>query len=243
MPSFVTHTSAYRLADHVHACRFDEQVVLLDTRRDKYLGIAGAQLAALCQCVVGWPDATPERASPVTRAGFDTFLKPLLDQRMLAPADTTSQPVLVLEEPQQSLDAAHDTQNSPSNWRDLLTMAWCAPVTAIWLKRRCLADIATGISRLRPNDSSHEKQANPNRMREAVVAYMRLRPFLFTAHDQCLHDSLTLVRFLATRRLFPSWVIGVRTRPFAAHSWVQYGPIVLNDVHEHARDYKPILVV
>jgi hypothetical protein len=66
---------------------------------------------------------------------------------------------------------------------------------------------------------------------------------LFTAHDRCLHDSLTLVRFLATKRLFPRWVIGVRTRPFAAHSWVQSGPTVLNDVHEHARDYRPILVV
>ena len=76
-----------------------------------------------------------------------------------------------------------------------------------------------------------------------MASYMRLRPFFFTAHDKCLHDSLTLIRFLARRGMFPAWVIGVRTRPFAAHSWVQSASLVLNDVHEHVRTYTPILVV
>jgi hypothetical protein len=80
-------------------------------------------------------------------------------------------------------------------------------------------------------------------LHDAVSSYMRLRPFLFTAHDKCLLDSLTLIRFLARRRMFPAWVIGVRTRPFAAHSWVQSAGLVLNDVHEHVRSYTPILVV
>lgn len=39
MQSVVSRSSPYRLADHVHACHFDEQVVLLDTRRNKYLGV------------------------------------------------------------------------------------------------------------------------------------------------------------------------------------------------------------
>jgi hypothetical protein len=70
-----------------------------------------------------------------------------------------------------------------------------------------------------------------------------MRPLVITSHDKCLHDSLTLLRFLAAEKLYPSWVVGVRTRPFAAHSWVQSGDLVLNDTHEYVRGFTPILVV
>ncbi len=80
-------------------------------------------------------------------------------------------------------------------------------------------------------------------MRAAVAAYLRLRPFALTSHDRCLNDSLTLVHFLASQGLFPQWVIGVRVRPFCAHSWVQSGGVVLNDLPERVRAYEPILVV
>jgi len=235
-------SSPYRLADHVHACHLDEQVVLLDTRRNKYLGIAGAQLAALSRCIAGWPIDSSDQALAMKDSSLDAFVKPLLDQRMLTAESTPRQPALTLEDPLESFDN-WSTEGAPSSWRDLPVMAWCTTVTAIWLKQRCLADIATSVRRLRLKETPANAETNPDKLHAAVAAYLRLRPLLFTAHDRCLHDSLTLVRFLATKRLFPRWVIGVRTRPFAAHSWVQSGPTVLNDVHEHARDYTPILVV
>ncbi|CAM4164252.1 lasso peptide biosynthesis B2 protein [Roseateles saccharophilus] len=242
MRSVAAHSSPYRLADHVHACHFDGQVVLLDTRRNKYLGVGGAQLAALSRCIAGWPVTSQDQAPPAKHESLDALVKPLLDQQMLTAASTSRQPALVLDEPLESFDSWHPTQD-PSNWRDLLSMAYCASLTAVWLKKRCLAEIAISVRRLRLKEPSGQVETNPEHMRAAVASYLRLRPFLFTAHDRCLHDSLTLVRFLATKRLFPRWVIGVRTRPFAAHSWVQSGPIVLNDVYEHARDYTPILVI
>lgn len=72
---------------------------------------------------------------------------------------------------------------------------------------------------------------------------MKLRPLLFTAHDRCLHDSLALVNFLASESVSATWVIGVRTDPFAAHAWVQTGDLVLNDQHEHVRRFRPIVTV
>jgi len=242
MQSVASHSSPYRLADHVHACHFDEQVVLLDTRRNKYLGIGGAQLAALSRCIAGWPIDLSDQALATKDGSLDAFVKPLLDQQLLTAKSTPCQPAPSLEDPLESFDSWSHEGVRPSG-RDLLVMAWCATVTAIWLKRRCLAEIATTVRRLRPRETSVEAETDPDHLRAAVAAYLRLRPLLFTAHDRCLHDSLTLVRFLATKRLFPRWVIGVRARPFAAHSWVQSGPAVLNDVHEHARDYTPILVV
>lgn len=77
----------------------------------------------------------------------------------------------------------------------------------------------------------------------AAASYLRLRPFALTTHDRCLHDSLALIHFLTTRGLIAQWVIGVRLRPFGAHSWVQRGSVVLNDQPDHVRAYEPILVV
>ncbi|WP_431286735.1 lasso peptide biosynthesis B2 protein [Roseateles chitinivorans] len=80
-------------------------------------------------------------------------------------------------------------------------------------------------------------------VRVAALAFDRLRPLAFSARDRCLHDSLSLVFFLLAQGLSARWVIGVKTNPFGAHSWVQSGRTVLNDQHEYVRAFRPILVV
>jgi hypothetical protein len=70
-----------------------------------------------------------------------------------------------------------------------------------------------------------------------------MRVFLFSSREECLHDSLAVLEFLARHELFPTWVFGVRARPFAAHCWVQHADIVLNDTFEHVSSYVPIMVV
>jgi len=78
---------------------------------------------------------------------------------------------------------------------------------------------------------------------ELVCLFRRLRPLAFTAKDQCLFHALALVRFLAFYSVFPVWVVGVRTRPWAAHSWVQQGTLLLDSNPEHVCEYTPILSV
>lgn len=232
----------YRLADHVRACRIDAQVILLDLQRDKYLGIGGAQLAALSRLILDWPAdgaaGVPVGPDPVP----DAWLGKLLALRMLADAGTRRAPVQAIEPAHDTLLAHLDPHPTSIRWADLPNLAWSASVATFWMKRRCLADIEKGVRRLRVRPAV-QLPADAERLGAAVAAYMRLRPFVFTAQDQCLHDSLTLVRFLAGKGLFASWVVGVRTRPFAAHSWVQSGHLVLNDVHEHVRTYTPLLIV
>jgi hypothetical protein len=80
-------------------------------------------------------------------------------------------------------------------------------------------------------------------IRLAALTFERLRPLAFSARDRCLHDSLALVLFLFAEGLSARWVIGVKTNPFGAHSWVQSGRTVLNDQHEYVRAFRPILVV
>ena len=76
-----------------------------------------------------------------------------------------------------------------------------------------------------------------------VEAFLHLRALYFTTKDECLFDSLVLVEFLARHGLYPTWVIGVSTNPFKAHSWVQVGDRVLNDLPERVSMFTPILVI
>lgn len=233
----------YRLADHVRACRVDKQVLLLDMRRNKYLGFGGPQLDALSQVIVDWPCSLADGNASLLRPVDTARLQPLLDQRLLCEACMPVQPSPLLAEALACVDPDANLAYPQQAGRDVLRLAWASAGAAFWLKRLSLADIASRVVRLRLHSRSNDEGSSTAALREAVSSYMRLRPFLFTAHDKCLHDSLTLIRFLARRWMFPAWVIGVRTRPFAAHSWVQSAELVLNDVHEHVRTYTPILVV
>jgi Transglutaminase-like superfamily len=60
------------------------------------------------------------------------------------------------------------------------------------------------------------------------------RPYL------CLFDSLALLEFLSSYRIYPQLVIGVVPDPFEAHCWLQEGTVVLNDDLERIRKYTSI---
>jgi Transglutaminase-like superfamily len=78
---------------------------------------------------------------------------------------------------------------------------------------------------------------------ELVRIFRFLTPLVYTAKDRCLFDSLALIEFLAAFRWFPTWIIGVTTRPFKAHSWIQNEGLILNDRLETVELYSPILAV
>lgn len=72
--------------------------------------------------------------------------------------------------------------------------------------------------------------------------YVRLRPWFPGAHA-CLFDSLALSRFMMAAGQSVDWVVGVKARPFAAHSWVEHGGDILNDDRETCAPFTEILRV
>lgn len=75
-----------------------------------------------------------------------------------------------------------------------------------------------------------------------VRRYVRLRPWFPGAHA-CLFDSLALSRFMMVAGQSVDWVVGVKARPFAAHSWVEHGGDILNDDRETCAPFTEILRV
>ena len=78
---------------------------------------------------------------------------------------------------------------------------------------------------------------------ELVSVFHRLRPYGFAAKDQCLFHALALLKFLAYYKIHPTWVIAVRPTPWAAHSWLQLGTLVLDCTPEEVSGYTPILAI
>ncbi|MFG6432869.1 lasso peptide biosynthesis B2 protein [Roseateles sp. LYH14W] len=233
----------YRLADHVRACHVDGQVILLDLQRGKYIGMGGPLLAELSSQILGWPTASTASTGRTPDDEVHRGISELRRQHLLVAGSSAPLAEIDIASPLETLAESGEALASERRWRGLASIACSSFVAARWLKRDSLATIASNVSQLRPSQIGTAASCPSADLRRAVSSYHRLRPLIMTSQDKCLHDSLTLVRFLATRSLYPRWVIGVRTRPFAAHSWVQAGSTVLNDLHERVRGFTPILVV
>ncbi len=232
-----------RLADHVRACEVAGQVILLDLLHGRYIGLGGGHARRLADAIDGWPaaDSTSSAASPSADAA--RLLQPLLAQGLLTHHAGAAPAATAIEEPARSLDV-HDTMATRrAGVHDLCRFVQAAAVASLWLRWRSMHGIASAVAARRPRLDRASDGNAVQRLHSAMTTYEKLRPLVFTARDRCLFDSLALMNFLAGERLFPSWVIGVKTGPFRAHSWVQSGDLVLNDQHENVRRFKPILVV
>lgn len=230
-----------RLAGHVRACTMSDQVVLLDLRRSRYLALGLRQWEILIGTTsrppVGRPGGREDRQGDIGRLADS-----LLRQGILTSLPTHGAQDDALQTPDTSLDVRgampYSAIGARRIWHFMAAAAWATAA----LRLRSLRSIVDHVGR-RTSRLTHPGADHQSTMRDAVAAFEALRPLMFTALDKCLYDSLALACFMAGEGLKTQWVIGVKTQPFAAHSWVQAGSVVLNELHENVRSFKPILVV
>jgi hypothetical protein len=233
-----------RLADHVRFCRIGDQMIFLDLLRSTYFGMVGPHLAALSAVICEGAASTDTLGTP-SNPLLQTSISRLRARKLLsdAPDERPTRQPLTFTEAVTSLNIDDARGVVEVDWRSLFRLWRATLVATTWLRRRSLANIADRVLALRMRHSALAAEVSGDAMLAAVACYVRLRPFALTSRDRCLNDSLTLIHFLATQGLFPQWVIGVRVHPFGAHSWVQSGDVVLNDLAERVRHFRPILVV
>lgn len=240
----VTPDQRLRLAPHVRACASDGQVILLDLRNSQYLGVGSPQSGALVDRVDGWPRDLGPICDSATSTMADQLVASLLARGLLTHTSSKRPPHATVGEVTASLDAEDESPNVDIGARRLARFFRSALVTTWWMRCRSLQAIATSVQERRDRLQRSDPDLSAlDSARAGTAAYERLRPFVLTTHENCLRDSLALVGFLASEGVFPHWVVGVKTRPFGAHSWVQMGSTVLNDQHGTVRQFRPILVV
>lgn len=237
----------YFLLPHIYSCLTDDGIVLLDLKNDSYHGIGRNELRMLQFVVLGWnygDSSGAEDTSLITEryiAKVTSIAEALVARNFLTRdrlLGKSASPVNIYS--RNAISFCEITGSQPRILHAAhLLMAWL--IASAKLRFWSLEEIVENVKSKKARFTQATQEDMKARTLAAIFCY--LRPLLFTARDACLFDSLVLVEFLASFNIYPSWVFGVKTQPFYAHSWVQYNDIVLNDTVEHTRAFTPILAI
>jgi hypothetical protein len=235
------------LHQDVYACRTDDGAVLMDLRSGEYFGLDLVVTAAIAPRIEGWIGRFGPACDQPDTPNSDESAR-ILDFLSEGPGLLTDSPVLgkavdpPLLQQTDSIPLRGNLVPGP-RIRPLHVVRFCSACLHALLQVKCRS-LATTVRRVQSRKSCNVRaDAQQPQIVELVRVFRFLRPLLYTANDKCLYDSLALVEFLARFGVFPTWVIGVRTRPFAAHSWVLSDNLLLNERLEKAEEYFPLLAV
>jgi Transglutaminase-like superfamily len=236
----------YWIPAHVRVCPLLASTILLDLKRNRYFGIGTKETRALSTLALNWDEAngsaaSVERLAPeVATQMADALIEAGLLSRDV-PAERAAFSGTPLDLSGVLTSAGHQLSRNTS-----LRLAHIASFIAAlaWTRRalrsRTLYSIACEV---RDQKTAAGDNFDEHKAIELVGIFRRLRPHTFAARDRCLFHSLALVRFMARHAVFPTWVIGVRARPWGAHAWVQQGKLLLDANPEQVCEYTPILTV
>jgi hypothetical protein len=235
----------YWLSPHVAICGRIEGTVLLDLKRNRYFALSTVDSRALSEIVCNWPASLDEFSlEDAERAeSLEQFAESLLQAGLLTsvrPTSSTSN--AEAKAPLASIGEEIACVNKTSvPYVPAFIRAYCwAQYCVRW---RSLEEISQLVSNMRTTSRELDSQAPKRDVVHLISAFRKLRPLAFTAEGRCLVHSLALLKFLAQFNVFPTWIIGVTLRPWAAHSWIQLRELVLDSTPDKVCDFTPILVV
>lgn len=236
----------YFLSKHAFMCVTRDYAVFLDVRKDKYSALPVDEALAVKGAVMGWPCAIlPQEPSlPDTRTRSERVLQNLLSEGLItndASGGKDANPV----QNEQATSDFESLMKCPSR----VTFSKATRFITAWmhitfaLRTLSLEHSIERVRRRKAADGQSRAHLQLDALRPLVASYRALQPRFFSSANACLRNSLTLIEYLSLHSIYPTWVFGVRMDPWAAHSWVQSGPVVLNDRVEHVRTFTTILTI
>lgn len=244
-------SARFGIPAHIHVCVTAAGSVILDVKRDKYLGLGREETELLADAVPGWPEPLWERTlcrdwRARIKVEIATCESLVADGVLERISETKNARVVpALRDMRGEWISIGDeievhgrvTPRHVAHFLAAFCWAWyslaCRPFSTIVEEVK-----ATKACLVRDSDARH-----PHAVAALVDIFRRLRPFVFAAEGRCLLHALTLMKFLSQYRFYPEWVIGVTTQPWGAHSWVQWGNCLLDSNPEKVCGYTPIMVL
>ena len=242
----------YGLARHVFVCRDEEYIVVLDLKQDRYFALEAAKTMPLGEVLPGWPVTASAEGATASASTVEEVAATLVRRGWLleSPADAAvcgapGKDAAPVTAPKPETELVRHTGVSAAKFGIRTIVAFImASVFAKFVLRFWHFDrVIRRVAQRKARRADPGRPLDLERARELVDAFDRMRVFLFSSREECLHDSLAVIEFLAQHGIFPTWVFGVRARPFVAHCWVQHAGIVFNDTVEHVTPYVPIMLV
>jgi hypothetical protein len=253
----------YGIPPHIHACVTRDGAVILDVKRDKYLGLGRQDAKLLANAVAGWPKPSWRKSAcsdAHTDANADGEKDGYTGLREAAALCESLTADGVLERIPRGRQARVVVAlgNMRGEWisigdevevRGQLALGDIANFLAAYAWARCslawrpFSVVVDEVRKRKIAGKQGFDGSDPEKVAACVDVFRRLRPLVFAAEGRCLLHALTLIRFLSNYAVYPDWVIGVTTQPWGAHSWVQWGNYLLDSNPEKVCAYTPIMMV
>jgi hypothetical protein len=243
-------SASYYLASHVFACATRRGVVLLDLLRNKYFGLDFTDGISLARVVRDWPvqriNGQNAPAAALDRSRVNTLVQSLLDANVLQPCPSSDcdihRSTFSLEG---DLVSVGDEIIARTPVRPAHVVSFLFSLLSAFVSLRFLPlSFTVGLVYKRKARAIAKGYCfDPHRAAQLTFVFRRLRPYLFSADGHCIIHALALVNFMAIHGEFPSWVLGVRTGPWGAHSWVQHENLLFDTNPTKVCPYDPILSV
>jgi hypothetical protein len=240
--------TSYYLTSHVFACATRHGVVMLDLLRNRYFGLDLADGASLADVVRNWPAqrVNSQNAVALDRSRMNNLVRSLLDANVLQthpPSDCDiRRSTFSLEG---DLASVGDEIITRAPVRSAHVVSFLFSLLCAFFSIRFLPlSFTVGIVYKRKARAIARGYCfDAHRAAQLTFVFRRLRPYLFSAHGHCIIHALALVNFMAIYGEFPSWVLGVRTDPWGAHSWVQHENFLFDTNPAKVCPYDPLLSV
>jgi len=244
-------TGEYFLTPYVFPCFTRHGVILLHLPRNKYYGLSKTDANFLERIVMNWPTRSGVADAISTTVVSENCSMRCLVQSLLGVdvLQQTRPPRCDIDVSRVSLDGPLASigdeiiQRASVRPAHLATFLFSLMSAAGCLRCLPLKSIVGFVSRRKVRAITNGYSFSLDHTAELVFLFRSLRPYFFVTEGRCLLHALTLITFLAIHGEFPCWVLGVRTEPWAAHSWVQHGHYLLDTNPENVCEYEPILAV
>ena len=213
---------------HVFATSIGQDLILFDTRADRYQAMPGAVDVRAGRPFDAPSLLLPEAVEALRAAGL------MVDRAAARARVRIAQPDLVHRS---------DPAVSPVSLLDLWRFAASLAGTGwrLWQGRSCSAFASTRTTMAAGSEGVTGADLISDDLANALRRLCTLR-LIIPSPRRCLPASLVAASFLQRFGQPVDIVFGVRSHPFAAHCWVEANGVVLDDDLDRVRGFHPIAV-
>jgi hypothetical protein len=237
-------SSRYWLANLVFVAQTRHGAILLDLRRNRYLGIGQAEARELERVVEDWPARSSDLSPPSQRIAEQELIDSFSSRGFirLGPHEPRAIPQASVRLDGELVAIGDEIDSDARTSIGHVAVFFYALIASFFVLRfRPIASVIQRIHMRRTAAIRNGYDFDWKRTSEFVSIFRRIRPYAFVAGGHCLLHALTLVRFLAHYNEFPRLVLGVKVDPWGAHSWVQHGNFLLDTNPEKVCGFTVIL--
>ena len=222
-------------------CLLDNVSVFLDRRGDKYHYLDREKTKLLDSLRQGFDDRQPSPDNSIPFAY--NVIEELTEKNLLtttAGNGKSLQPV-VHESPRSSVyDNYWQRRTYPTA---IAYLAYTYLSLQHRLKGESLFDTTQRAENLKAKVANAARDASLDDIAMRAKRLIDSRYFVYTYKDKCLFDSCLFFTHFIKQSVPVNWIFGVNLYPFAAHCWVEYKGLVLNDNLQRVAAFTPIYVV